>query len=205
MNTIIDTGDIAESNNEEQVRSNMVATVEPPPSGISFHVTMRSWTQDDMEELIVEAAARLLLGKMSDTRIAKLVEEKVLAAITERADARIAAVAADVMAHRLTPQGYGQKASVTIGETLAHLGREYLEQKIDRDGKPVFDSYRDGTKRIDLIVSRHLDRAWSDEIGKVTNTAAAEIRRDLKARHEKIIAHEKTRLRDSVMKSIETL
>ena len=100
MPDIIDTADIAFDQQEAGMRdddnalqTSAVASHEEKPGGISFHVQMRDWTVNDMEELIIEAAARMIVGRTSDNKLSKLIEDRALALITERADAKLSAVA----------------------------------------------------------------------------------------------------------------
>lgn len=208
MPDIIDTSDIAQEQAEDGVRdwedelqTSAVASDEEKPGGISFHVQMRDWTVNDMEGLIVEAAARIIVGRHGDTKIAKLIEERALALITERADAKLSAVATDVLGTTLTPKGYEQKSPITIGETIGMLGREYLEQLVGSDGKPA-DGYsrHSAVKRLEHIVRSAMDKKFSDEIQKATNSVINEVRAEFKARHEQLLAAERARIAEALAK-----
>uniref|UniRef100_UPI0011848CFC hypothetical protein n=1 Tax=Mesorhizobium amorphae TaxID=71433 RepID=UPI0011848CFC len=66
-NEIVSTHDLAETewdghSEPQDVDTAMVATKEPEGKGIEFHVSMRDYTFRDMRELIVEAAARVVVG-----------------------------------------------------------------------------------------------------------------------------------------------
>lgn len=211
MPDIIDTADIAESNYEpsdrepsgdDELRTSAVASHEEKPGGISFHVQMRDWTVNDMEELIIEAAARMVVGRTSDNKLSKLIEDRAMSLITERADARLSAVASDVLGTTLTPKGYDQKTPVTIGETIGMLGREYLEQMVGSDGKPATDSYgrNYGTKRLEYIVRAHMDHKFSEEIKTATSKFIIEVRNEIRARHEQMLAAEKARIAEALTK-----
>lgn len=209
MPDIIDTADIAFDQQEAGMRDNdndlqtsAVASHEEKPGGISFHVQMRDWTVNDMEELIIEAAARMIVGRTSDNKLSKLIEDRALSLITERADARLSAVASDVLGTTLTPKGYDQKTPVTIGETIGMLGREYLEQVVNRDGTVATDVYqrRDGMKRLERIVRDHIDQKFSDEIKKATNAVITEVRTEVRNRHEQMLAAEKARIAEALTK-----
>lgn len=203
-NEIVTTEDIAASNGDEEVRSSIEATEEALPKGIGFHVTMTSWTLEDMEELIVEAAARRVLGRMNDNRLAKLIEDKVLAEISARANDAIARIADDVMGHALVPANYSQQAPVTIGETLAHLSRAYLEQMVDSDGKPPTDHWRrqESMKRIDWIVRAAFDRKLGEEISKSTKVAADAAAKEVRAKYTEIVTSETDKLRAAIATAI---
>lgn len=209
MPDIIDTSDIAQGQAEDGVRewddelqTSAVASEEEKPGGISFHVQMRDWTVNDMEELVVEAAARLIVGRTGDSKLAKLIEERALALITERADARLSSVASDVLGTTLTPKGYDQKNPVTIGETIGMLGREYLEQIVSRDGKPATEYYdrQAGTKRLEYIVRTYMDQKFANEIKAATDAVIYQVRTEIKGRHEQMLAAEKARIAEALAK-----
>jgi hypothetical protein len=48
----------------DAVESSLEARKEPEGNGIEFHVAMTSWTLRDMEELIVQAAAQQIVGRL---------------------------------------------------------------------------------------------------------------------------------------------
>jgi len=209
MPDIIDTSDIAQGQAEDGMRewddelqTSAVASHEEKPSGISFHVQMRDWTVNDMEELIVEAAARMIVGRSGDSKLSKLIEDRALAMITERADARLSAVASDVLGTTLTPKGYDQKTPVTIGETIGMLGREYLEQLVGRDGKPATEYYdrQNGTKRLEYIVRTNIDHKFAIEIKAATDAVIYQVRTEIKARHEQMLTAEKARITEALAK-----
>lgn len=203
MQTIIDTSDLAEINGQDNVDTSMAATEAPDPKGISFHVSMRDWTLEQMEELVIEAAARKLLGKMTDTNLAKQIEAKLLADVMARADAKIAAIASDVMGHVLTPTSYGQKTPVTIGETLAFLGREYLDQHVNSEGKPtVRDSWNKAETRLEYFVRKGMAGRWDEEIKTATNAVVKQVRDEITARHKEVLATESKRMHDALIATI---
>lgn len=209
MPDIIDTADIAneqfesgERDEDSELTTSAIASHEEKPGGISFHVQMRDWTVNDMEELVVEAAARLIVGRTSDNKLSRLIEERALALITERADARLSSVASDVLGTTLTPKGYDQKNPVTIGETIGMLGREYLEQLVGRDGKPATEYYdrQHGTKRLEYIVRTYMDQKFANEIKAATDAVIYQIRTEIKGRHERMLAAEKARITEALAK-----
>lgn len=205
MSDIIDTNDMAEAvdfNEGESPREDMVASTDEKPDGISFHVQMRNWTLDDMEELIVEAAARMLVGRTSDNKLSKLIEERALALVTERADAKLSAVAEDILGTTLTPASFGQKSPVTIGETLQHLGREYLSQLVTNEGQPPRDYYekQKAKPRIEQIVAAHFQAKFEKDIAEASSKLVREVTTELRARHEQVLAAEKARIAEALAK-----
>jgi len=67
-NQITSTHELAETEwdghtEPSDVETNMVATKDAEGRGIEFHVSMRDYTKRDMDALIVEAAARVLVSE----------------------------------------------------------------------------------------------------------------------------------------------
>ena len=200
MPDIIDTNDMAEAadyNDDESPRSDMVASTEEKPEGISFHVQMRGWTLNDMEALIVEAAATQLVGRVGKNRFAELVEQRAIEILRERADAVLSKVATDVLATQLTPSGFGQKTPITIGESLGMLGREYLEQRVEPDGKAADRSYGYDRKptRMQWILSQTFTTKFSNELDKASAAGVKEVQSEIKAHQQAIIEAETAKFR----------
>jgi hypothetical protein len=200
---ITSTEEIAEEDGREECDSRIEATEEPQKGGINFHVSMRDYTMADMEELIIEAAARQIIGRSADSKLAKAIEERVLAAVVAKADERIARIANDVMGYVLTPTHYAQKAPVTIGETLAHLGREYLEQNVTTSGElPNRDGryYDRGSlmKRIDWIVKQAFEKALLTEVQKATAEASKAAAAEVRQTYANVVKDETDKLRTAI-------
>lgn len=194
MTDIIDSGDVAESNGEDERTSDLLASTDEKPDGISFHVQMRAWTARDMEELIVEAAARMIVGRSGESRLTKLIEERAIAILTEKANAILSRVADDVLNHTVTKEPFAKGQPVTIGEMLGMLGREYLQQIVDSTGKVSTSSYdycRDS--RIAKIVSKAMEGRFAKEIEAETNKTLSEVRGAIKASHVALVEKEKAR------------
>lgn len=199
-NEIHSTAEIAEGNWDGQsepseVETDMVATDGPTGDGIEFHVSMRGYTMHDMEDLIVQAAARQILGTFNDRAMAKTIEETCTAQLTAKADAVLSAVTTEIIDQPLTPS-FGDKKPVTMREFIGLTGREYLSQKVDSVGKPTSGYGAFGT-RMEYLVRQYMDRHFRIEIEKATNAVITEIRKDFTARHEKMLASEKKRLREA--------
>lgn len=207
---IIDTSDMAEPvdwDEEEQPRENLSATSDSDPSAkIEFHVQMRSWTERDMGDLIVEAAARVLIGKHgTETQLAKAVQESAIAEITKRADARLASVAKEVLDQPVLRDPYSKKEPVTIGEMIGLHTREYLTAQVGSDDK-WDDSYygrKNNKPRIQWIVEKALDTKFKAEIEKATNAAIAEVQTAIREQHKALLAAETARIRAAIAKATE--
>ncbi len=204
-NEIASTSEMAEAEwgaHEEprDVDTDMVATKEAEGRGIEFHVSMRDYTQRDMEALIIEAAARQILGSRSDAALAKAIEAKCIELVDQKATAALAAVAAEIIEQPLIPS-FGSKDPVTMREFIGLTGRDYLTTRVDNSDKPTpNDSWgrNNNPTRIERLVSKYMDQAFKKEIEKATNAAINEVRAAVKARHDALIAAEKTRLREAL-------
>lgn len=209
-NEITSTHEIAETewdggSEPQGVDTDMVATKDPEGKGIEFHVSMRDYTMADMETLIVEAAARMIVGKFGNDKLAKMIEVKCVELITAKADSALQAVSKEVIDQPMTPDWPGQaKQPVTMREFIGLYGREYLERKVTYDDK-VQASYHDRTApRLQHIVERYMDRAFKADIEKATSTAIREIQAGVMARHNETLAAEKARIRDALAKATQS-
>lgn len=199
-NEIINTYDIADAG-EFEVESDIVATEAPEERGIEFHVSMRNYTQRDMEILIIEAAATQIVGRRGDHDMAKAIEQKCVELINEKATAALSSVTAEIIDQPMTP-AFGDKKPVTMREFLALYGREYLTERVDRDGKPCSVSYGSNTfTRIEFLVSKYMDRKFKSEIEAATSAAIREIQAAINAQHNALLTAAKARLREALAKA----
>ncbi|WP_018184677.1 hypothetical protein [Kaistia granuli] len=207
MDEITSTHEMAEAqwdgpNEPQDVDTNMVATTEAEGRGIEFHVSMRSYTQRDMEALIVEAAARVVVGEYGNNKLAKLVEERCIALSVEKIDKHLANVTAEIIDQPITPKFPFMKADekpMTMREFIGLTGREYLTASVDSSGKPTNDRYY-GKTRIQSLVEGVMQQAFKTEIEKATNAAVSEVRNAIKAEHDAFLTAEKARLREALAK-----
>ncbi len=205
---IASTHDVAEAewdgqSEPQDVRSDIVATVEAENKGIEFHVSMRDYTQRDMEELIVEAAARTIVGRHNDRELARKIEAKCIELIDAKATNTLEKITAEIIDQPLTPQWISDKKPVTMREFLGLYGREYLTQIVDHEGKPTAGGWgsSNAAPRMDRIVAKLMDAKFKSEIEKATNAAIREVQTELAARHNAILEAEKTRFRDALAKT----
>jgi hypothetical protein len=205
-NEITSTHEIAEnhwngSDEDGGVRTDMVATKEPEGRGIEFAVSMRDYTLRDMEDLIVGAAARTIVGRHNDRELARKIEAKCIELIDAKATDALAKVTTEIVDQPLTPQFVGQKDPITMREFIGLYGREYLAQHVDRDGKPCPpSSYNNTAPRIERIIAQYLDRKFKAEIEKATSAAIAEIQNAIRTQHAKALDAEKARVREALSK-----
>lgn len=179
----------------------LVATKEPEDNGIEFHVSMRSYTKRAMDDLIVEAAASLIVGKQNKNEIAKLIEQKAIALISEKADAVLASVTTQIIDTPLTPT-FGDKKPVTMREFIGLTGQAYLTEAVGSDGKVPTDSWsrREVTSRIAWMVQRAMETKFEKEIKAATGAAILEMQKEVRAQHEAILEAEKKRIREALEK-----
>jgi hypothetical protein len=198
---IIGTDEIDERDLEDN--TDMVATHEPTGNGIEFHVGMRGYTMRDMETLIVEAAARMIVGKHSDNNMAKAVEARCVELITKKADTHLATVTAEIIDQPILPKYNFSKPDekpMTMREFIGLTGRDYLSAMVDSSGKPTTDRHY-GKTRMQHLVEKHMEVAFKREIEKATNAAITEVQAAIKARHAELLASETARLRDYLAKA----
>lgn len=198
MADIVDTGDLS-----EEPQSHLVASEESKPNErIEFHVQMRGWTASEMDELIVEAAARLIVGKRGDRDYAKEIEARCQELVTAKIDGHLSGVTDAIIDQPLTPAFAGSaKEPVTMRELIGLYGREYLTQKVDRHtGKPETAGYRDGMPRIEYLVRRHMDSKFEGELTRAVNATVSEIQANVRARLDAVLIAEKARMRDALDK-----
>jgi hypothetical protein len=201
---IIDTSEVAEMvgfDEDEAPRENLEVTQKSDPEAkIEFHVQMRSWTITDMEQLVIEAAARQLVGRnASEGELAKAVQDAAIRQITAKADAKMATVSEQIIDQPVMA-GPGSKEPVTMREMIGLYAKEYLTEIVGPDGKISTDYYgrQSGKARMVWIVERALDAKFKDEITKATNAAIREIQTEIRAQHIAVVQAETGRIRAAI-------
>lgn len=196
---ITDTHELAEAtwdrqNEPSEVAAMISATDKPGGERFEFHVQMRGFTMNEMDNLVVEAAARLIVGHHRDRDITKAIEAKCIELIDAKATAALSAVTSEIIDAPMTPS-FGDKAPTTMREFIGLYGREYLATSVDREGKPKKpDSWNDTMPRIEYLVRKSLDGRFKNEIEKATAAAIVSIRNGIQAQHNAILEAEKRRL-----------
>lgn len=179
-----------------ELETDMVATEQPTGAGLEFHVSMRGYTMHDMEDLIVQAAARQVVGAFNDRKLAKDIEDKCIEQVSAKADAALSAVTSEIIDQPLTPS-FGDKKPVTMREFIGLTGREYLNQTVDSAGKPCSGYGSSGT-RMEYLVRQYMDRHFRNEIQKATSALISELQREIKAAHSALLDAEKKRIREAM-------
>ena len=181
------------------VRSDIVATHTAENRGMEFHVSLRDYTLSDMESLIVDAAANILVSKYGQNALSKLVQERALEAITKKIDAHLTQVTHEIVeAPMMVNPGWPSKEPpVTLREFIGLTGREYLTQRVDHSGRPTIDSYS-SRPRMQQIVEHYMDNKFKLEIQNSVNALIAEIRLEFRTIHEKFLTEERNRIREAM-------
>ena len=206
-NEITSTSEMAEQDwdgrsEPSEVETDMVATKEAEGRGIEFHVSMRDYTMQDMEALIVEAAARNIVGRHNDNVLAKAIEAKCIEQITSKADKALASVTAEIIDQPITPKYPFMKpdqAPTTMREFIGLTGRDYLTANVDSSGKPTTDRHYAKT-RIQHLVEKYMEVAFKREIERATNAAISEVRNAIDTNHKAFLEAEKASFRDALAK-----
>ena len=182
-----------------EVAAKISATDQPTGSPFEFHVQMRSFTMREMDNLVIEAAARLIVGHRRDEAIAKAIEAKCIELIDRKATEALSKVTTEIIDAPLIP-GFGDKKPVTMREFIGLYGREFLTAKVDREGNPASSGGygSEYSPRIEYLVRRYMDGAFKSEIEKASNAAIVAIRREVKAKYDAVLAAEQRRLRDAL-------
>jgi hypothetical protein len=188
---------------EDQISDHegLEATTAPAASGMEFFVQMKGYRVGEFEDAVVEAAARLLVGKRNEAEMARRIEARCVELVTAKIDARLETVSAEIVDQPMTPLfASGKSEPVTMREFIGLVGREYLTTMLDRDGKPTkggaFD--RTGERRIDAILRSVLDRDFKAGIERATKSLISEMRVMIQADLDKVAAAEKERIRKSL-------
>lgn len=187
------------------VETDMVATREPEGRGIEFHVSMRDYTQRDMEQLIVEAAARVLVGEYGSNKLAKMVEERCMALTADKVDRHLATVTSEIIDQPVTPKfpfiSKGDEKPVTMREFIGLTGQAFLTERVNLAGEPSKDSWST-RPRMQHLVEVYMQNAFKREIEKATNAAISEVQAAIRAQHEAFITGEKKRLCEALAKAV---
>jgi hypothetical protein len=202
QNEILNTSDLSPDDEFAEPSSHLVATREPEGKGIEFTVAMRGHTMTDMEALIVEAGARMLVGQFGDKSLGRMIEQKCIEQVTAKADAALQAVTNEIIDQPLTPS-FGDKKPVTMRQYIGLVGREYLTERVDRDGKPSQGGWGSNTcTRVELLVSNYMQKHFKQEIEKATTAVIVDIQNAIRAEHKALLEAEKKRIRDAMAKAV---
>lgn len=197
-NEITSTYEMAEADGLDEMEAAITATEQADKDAkIEFHVQMRSFTQHEMEALIVEAGAARIVAEMNMEKIAKVIQDRCKEMVEQRANAVLEKVTEEIIDQPVIPARRGAEP-VTMREYLGLVGREYLETKVSSDGSTA--GYGAKQPRIQSIAENMITRAFKREIEAATRSAISEVQAEMKARHAAVIEAEKKRFADAMRK-----
>jgi hypothetical protein len=203
MTTILESADLAEMvsfDEEESPRESLSATTESDPQAkIEFHVQMRDWTIRDMEEMIIEASARQIVGRSNNTDLAKKIQDRVIDLTNQRLNERLSGITTDILSQPVMTPGYGAQKAVTMAEYIGLTSTAYLAEMVGSDGNPTTSSYSRQT-RAQYLVERAMQVKFKREIEAMTNACISEVQKAIHAHHQALLATEKQRLLDALAK-----
>ncbi len=206
MTTILESADLDEMDGfaeDAAPRESLSATTESDPKAkLEFHVQMRDWTIRDMEEMIVEASARQIVGMSGETALAKKIQDRVVELTTQRLDEKLSGVTADILSQPVMTPGYGAQKAVTMAEYIGLTSAAYLAEMVGSDGKPTTSSYNRQT-RAQYLVEQAMQVKFKREIQAMTDACISEVQMAIRARHAVLLATEKKRLLDALAKVTE--
>jgi hypothetical protein len=183
-------------NGPSDVGDIVATTTGAPPTGISFNVEMRGHTMEDMETLIIHAAAAKILGKYQDRQIAKDIQDVCLTQINDKINAQMDSVTTDIMEQPLISGMLAEKNPITMKDYVGLTTRDYLTQLVDENGNTKTSSsyYSTKTTRLEFIVNRIITRQLKLEIEEATHSMIQEIQIALRAEQNRILAEEKAKI-----------
>lgn len=201
-NLIMDESELVEALDDdafeeaESDHAGLEATEEPVSRGMEFTVQMKGYRLGEFEDAVVEAAARVLIGRDRKDALAKRIEERCIALTSAKVDEHLAGVTADFLDQPMIPQIGSSKDPVTLREFIGLCGREYLTQHVDRDGKPAKPSHYNSTApRIQQVLQGAIDKRFKAEIDAASRSVIAEMRDAAKAQFDALLVAEKARIR----------
>lgn len=205
-NLITDTSEIAEGqwNPDEEpgeVEVAMAATREAESKPIEFHISMQSRTMKVMEELIIEAAARQMLGNFRDSDLAKQIQDRAIALISDKINKALEPVSADILNQPMINNTFAPKTGepMTMKEFIGLCGRGFLSQHVDSAGNPTESSHWNRSeRRVDIIVRKLIDASFKKEVEAQTSALLTEVRNEMKAHLAVYLEKEKARLREGL-------
>lgn len=208
-NVIADNQDIAEAlgwmDDPEAEVANITATDGPTSDRLQFHVQMHGWTLDQMETLVVEAAARQIVSKLMAGDIGKQIQSATAQMVAEKINAKLEPITAEIINQPVMVAG---KTAGTLADLIGLTANAYLSESVNSEGKSKGEvggdswSFRHSAKRIEWIATRHMERKFKDEISTATNAAVREIQGAVKAQHLALIEEEKARIKAALEKAV---
>lgn len=201
MNEICDMSDVVGEDADGLDIPHLRATDAPTSDRMQFHVQMDGYTQGAMESLIVEAAARIIIGRSKDTAITKQIEIRCAELLTKKIDERLEKITAEIISQPVMSERHGKATPITMGEMVGLVGRDYLSEMVDNSGKaktPDSWGFRPFGTRAQWLAFQALKNKFKFETESATAGAVSEIQAEIRAAHNAFLDAEKARFRQAL-------
>jgi hypothetical protein len=185
-----------EDDHEAEIASLEAFEDEPAPKRktMDFHVRMNSYTLDDFEALVIEAAARQLTSTMN---VQREIKEAALDQVGAKVNAEMSKIAGEVMQQTAYRRG---AENISISQAIGLEGRAYLTEMVDSEGRPSGGGMWSNAKpRAEYIVQKELGQMFRAEI----NQAFKELRTEITAQVKATVSRKITEEREAVSKALE--
>lgn len=160
----MDSGNIAELEEldcqEAEDLADLTATETEKPNTMDFHVQMNGYTMADFENMVVNAAARQLLGGRT---FQADIKEKVNEIASSKLNDRLTAELKDLMNITVMKRG---SEDISLRQMIGMEAKDYLTETVNSNGKTTTDSWerRNGLTRLQWIASNVFREAFKKEL-----------------------------------------
>lgn len=207
-NTIIDAAEFAEDATngfEDDIQTaNLASSEKPIGVGMEFTVRMDGYTLDDFEEIVIQTAAKKLLDSVIGDnesgyiKISQTIEGRVRPTIDKAVDDALGKVTKDVMELPISTEIAGRKSEpIKLADYIAMFGRDFLTEKVNREGKPA-GAWDQGQPRINGLIHNVLASNFKKEMEAATSAMLKEVRAEMATKFEAFIDEERERIATSL-------
>ncbi len=166
--------------------------------GIEFFVQLHNYQLNDIETAIIHSAAQQILGRYNEREIAKQIEERCIELLSTKINEALEPVIKDALGRPMLADPYSSKGdAVTVRDYVGLVGRDFLEQRVDREGRPDKSHYSGGGPRIQWLTAKLLHDGFRKQIEQATNEIIRETRLAFEQRQKELLNAEKQRIRDA--------
>ena len=178
---------------ESTMETDLTATETPKDDdgAMHFHVQMRNYSVQDVEAMVVEAAAIKLVEGWNDKDLSKRIQDRAIELITAKIDAKLETITNEILEQPVNAK-LGQ-TPVTMAEFIGLRARDYLTAKVDREGRPVQSIHDRGQPRIQHIVDQVFARGFDTELRKASDAGIEEARAAILAEQKRIVNEQSDR------------
>lgn len=145
-----------------------------------FSISVETFDTSTFYTDMVNSAVQQVLGRpgYSENALQKQVREAVAVLVRERIDAAIAAEVEALVSkpiQKFDTFGNPVGAPVSVEEIVRLGAQQFLTEPVDRDGKPVRDSYTTKDSRIGWMVKKIVVQGLAKDIEEHAKAARAEV------------------------------